>query len=303
MSNRTNKALISKLPGAVLILLTTTILSCGNESSEADAWGNFEATETVISSPVAGEILQLPVKEGSRLDAGEFIGLIDTTTTWLQVKELMATRESVRSKIATINSQTAIFEQQIKNLNLELERVKRMLEDGAATQKQFDDLSGQIEVLRKQVSANSSQKLSVAGELSVLDARHELLKEALESCRITAPVKGTVTERYAEPGEITAPGRPLIRLADLQRIKLKVYVSGADLADVITGNSCRVRIDGSDDSYIEYPGTIIAVSDRAEFTPKIIQTKEERVSLVYAVTIEVENDGRIKSGMPGEAIF
>jgi HlyD family secretion protein len=178
-----------------------------------------------------------------------------------------------------------------------------MLKDEAATKKQYDDLTGQVAVLQKQIAANNTQKASVAAELSVYEAKEATLNEQIFRSIVKSPLKGTIIEKYSEAGEITAAGKPLVKIADLSLMKLKVYVSGAQLGSIRIGQECKIRIDDERKGYKSFTGTISYVSGKAEFTPKIIQTKEERVTLVYAVNIDVKNDGTMKSGMPGEVIF
>jgi HlyD family secretion protein len=196
-----------------------------------------------------------------------------------------------------------VIRQQMENINVNIERTRRMLADGAATQKQLDDLTGQADVLKKQADANNTQRRTVTAELLSVDAKRAILNEQIARSTVRAPFDATVIDKYASAYEITAAGKPLVKLADMKTMKLKVWVSGAQLARVITGAPCTVRIDDGEKGFRTYTGTITHVSEKAEFTPKIIQTKEERVTLVYAVTIELTNDGTIKSGMPGEAIF
>jgi HlyD family secretion protein len=178
-----------------------------------------------------------------------------------------------------------------------------MLKDDAATKKQYDDLTGQIAVLEKQIAANNTQKATIAAELSVYESRKATLKEQINRSSVKSPLNGTILEKYSEAGEITAAGKPLVKISDLSVMKLKVYVSGAQLGSLKIGNECTVRVDDGKKGYKSFTGTISYISGKAEFTPKIIQTKEERITLVYAVTIDVKNDGTMKSGMPGEAIF
>jgi HlyD family secretion protein len=178
-----------------------------------------------------------------------------------------------------------------------------MMKDDAATQKQYDDLTGQVAVLKKQIAANNTQKISIASELIVYESKKATLNEQISRSYVKSPLAGTLIEKYSEAGEITAQGKPLAKIADLSVIKLKVYVPGAELGKIKTGQQCTVRIDDGVKGYRNLSGTISYVSEKAEFTPKIIQTKEERVTLVYAVNINVINDGSLKSGMPGEAIF
>lgn len=285
------------------ILIIMLVSSCKNQISEADAWGNFEATEILISAETGGKILLFPIEEGKILSNNELVAVIDTILFSMQVDELESSEKAIRSNINTISSQNEILRQQISNLEVNISRIKNMLNDKAATQKQYDDLLGQKAVFERQIESNNTRKVSVANELAVLEAKKDQLRERITRCTILSTSRGTVIQKYAEKGEITSHGKPLVKIADLSVMKLKVYISGAQLAEVKTGDKCLARIDKGESDYYEYTGQVINVSDKAEFTPKIIQTKEERVSMVYAVTIAVENDGRIKSGMPGEAIF
>ena len=287
-----------------LIIITALIFAgCKNNSDKADAYGNFEATEVVVSSETSGRILKFDLTEGAEIDKGTEIALIDTTLFHLQLSEIDAGMKSIRTRISSINAQNDILNQQIENLNINIARINNMLKDDAATKKQYDDLTGQVAVLLKQIAANNTQKASVAAELSVYEAKKATLNEQLLRTCVKSPLKGTLIEKYSESGEMTAAGKPLAKIADLSLIKLKVYVSGAQLGSIKIGQQCTVRTDDGKKGYTSFQGTISYISGKAEFTPKIIQTKEERVTLVYAVTIEVENDGTMKSGMPGEVIF
>ena len=276
---------------------------CGRADRSPDAWGNFEATEILISSESGGKIISVFADEGDNVSGNDLAVVTDTSMLVLQLGELRATKAGTRTKISSIDAQNSVLLQQIKNLEVNIDRVTNMIEGKAATQKQLDDLTGQVDVLKKQIEANNIQKVSVFSEITVLDAREEILKEQLSKCYLKFPSDGTVLARYCEPGELTGQGKPLFKIADLSVMELKVFVSGAQLSSVKIGERCIARIDNGPENYIEFSGTITRISDKAEFTPKIIQTHEERVDLVYAVTIEVDNDGSIKSGMPGEAIF
>jgi HlyD family secretion protein len=211
--------------------------------------------------------------------------------------------KSVKTRISSINAQNDILFQQITNLNVNIVRIGKMLKDDAATQKQLDDLTGQEAVLQKQIAANNTQKASVAAELNVYESKKATLDEQIKRSSIKSPLNGTIIEKYSEAGEITAAGKPLVKIADLSLMKLKVFVSGAQLGSIRTGQQCTVRTDNGEKGFSFASGTITYISEKAEFTPKIIQTKEERVTLVYAVNIDVVNNGTFKSGMPGEAIF
>ena len=288
----------------LLIIIAAVLLAgCKNKAEKADAFGNFEATEVIISAETNGRILQFGLQEGVMVDRGTTLALIDTTVLNLQKAEITAGMESVTSRVSSINAQNDILNQQIENLNVNISRIEKMLREDAATQKQYDDLTGQVAVLQKQIIANNTQKTSVAADLTVYKSKEATVNEQIKRCVVKSPLKGTIIEKYPEAGEITVAGKPLVKIADLSVIKLKVFVSGAQIGKIKTGQTCKVRIDNGEKKFSSFTGTIGYISEKAEFTPKIIQTKEERVVLVYAVNIDVINDGSLKSGMPGEVLF
>lgn len=286
-----------------LIATVVLIAGCRHGKESADAYGNFEATEVLVSAETNGRILRFSLTEGSVVEEGMEIALVDTTFFHLQKAELEANRESIRTRLRTLDAQNGILRQQVANLTREITRMEKLLLSEAGTQKQYDDLTGQVEVLNKQIAANNTQKASVWAELSVVDSKKALPDEQLKRCSIKSPLKGTLIEKFAKKGEMTVAGKPLAKIADLSVIRLKAYVSGSQLGSLVPGAACTVRVDEGEKGYRSYPGKITRISEKAEFTPKIIQTKEERVTLVYAVTIEVVNDGTLKSGMPGELFF
>jgi HlyD family secretion protein len=283
--------------------LVVLLAACNNDKELADAYGSFEATEVMISAESNGRIVQLPVREGEAITEGQTIALLDTTLFHLQKEEANAGINTIKSRTQTISAQNEILRQQIGNLQVNLARTENMLKEDAATQKQFDDLAGQVAVLEKQISANNTQNSLVDSEIASVEAKKALLDEQIRRCHVKSPLNGTILTKYAEAGEMITAGRPLVKIADLSIIRLKVFVSGAQLGDLKIGNPCTIRVDDGSKGYKSATGTISHIADKAEFTPKIIQTKEERVTLVYAVTIDVENDGTLKPGMPGEAIF
>lgn len=288
-----------------ILLFTTLVLSisCTNKQGDADGYGNFEATEVMISSETSGRIIQFDRVEGNIIEKGDLIALVDTTILHLQKAETEAGIRSVRTRISSINAQNGILNQQIENINVNIRRIANMLKDEAATQKQYDDLTGQVAVLQKQISANNTQRESVIAEMNVMESRKATVNEQIKRSSVLSPLSGTIIQKYSEAGEVTTAGKPLVKIADLSVINLKVYISGSQLGRVKTGAKCKVRIDDGKKGYRELEGTVGFVSEKAEFTPKIIQTKEERVTMVYAVEIAVVNDGTLKAGMPGEAIF
>lgn len=287
-----------------LILIIALFLSgCKERAGEADAYGNFEATEVIVSAETSGRILHFNATKGSEITEGTEIALIDTLLFHLQKGEIEAGIRSVRTRMNSIDAQNGIVNQQIGNLKVNISRVENMLKDDAATRKQYDDLKGQEAVYLKQIEAGIAQRASTAAEIAVLESKKAVLDEQIRRGSVRSPLTGTLIEKYSEAGEIASAGRPLAKIADLSIMKLKVYVSGSMIGDVKIGEKCTVRIDKGKKDYVSFPGTVSYISGKAEFTPKIIQTKEERVTLVYAVNISVANDGSLKSGMPGEAIF
>jgi HlyD family secretion protein len=286
-----------------IILALVALSGCKNSADQADAFGNFEASEVIISAETSGRILNFEATEGTRLEKGTLLALIDTTLFHLQKDEINAGIKTVKTRLASVNAQNEILDQQISNITINVKRIERMLKDDAATQKQLDDLTGQVAVLQKQIEANNTQKASINAESGVFESRKATVNEQIKRSSIVMPLSGTIIEKYSEEGEMTAAGKPLAKIADMSLIKLKVYVSGGQLGNVRNGEKCTIRTDSGEKGYFSFPGTISHIAEKAEFTPKIIQTKEERVTLVYAVTIDVVNDGTLKSGMPGEAIF
>jgi len=284
-------------------LIFIALIACNKKESQSDAYGNFEADPVLVSAEATGKLLQFTVSQGQQIDSGTVAGIIDTAQIVLSKQQLSAQSSAVNAKKGTIRSQIAVFEEQIINLKVNETRVREMLKDGAATQKQMDDITGQISVVEKQIASTQTQFISVEKEIEVLKAQENILDEQYRRCFIKSPLSGTVLETYAEQGEITATGKTLFKVADIGELTLKVYVDGSLLPSVKLGQQVEVIIDKNQKENHQLTGKVAWISPEAEFTPKIIQTKEERVKLVYAVKIKVPNDGRLKIGMPGEANF
>ena len=295
------KLKLNKMKFKLLILtLSIVVVGCTTSIEKSDAFGNFEAETVIISSESSGKILQLNIEKGQKIEAGFITALIDTVQIQLKLVQIDAQKAAVNSRKPTINSQIAVFEEQKKNLQTNEVRILKMLEDGAATQKQLDDIQGQISLIDKQIASTKTQFTAISKELKVLDSQKLSLKDQLERCFVKSPATGSILETYAEQGELTAPGKPLFKMANLDELTLKVYVSGAQLPNVKIGQTVDVLIDKSEKENQTLSGKIDWISSEAEFTPKIIQTKEERVKLVYAVKVLVKNDDTLKIGMPGE---
>jgi len=287
-----------------IIALSLLIMgACKNGEKKSDAYGNFEAVETIVSSEVAGKLLSMEVKQGDLLQTGKLIARIDTTELILKKLQTQAQLAASETKRQNVTAQINVLKEQKKNVETTQQRITKMFADKAATQQQMDDVNGQVNVLNKQISATDSQFQLIASEMEVIDKQLDLFTEQLTKCRIHSPIKGTVLETYLETGELATPGKPVLKMADLSNLELKVYVSGAQLSKVKLGNEVKVLIDSDAKEMQTLSGKITWISSESEFTPKIIQTKEERVKLMYAVKILVVNDGTLKIGMPGEVIF
>ena len=284
----------------ITVILAVAFSGCTNNSNQSDAFGNFEAETVIVSSESSGKILEMHIEKGQKIEAGSVTAIIDTMQLHLKLKQIQAQKEAVAARRKTISSQVAIFEEQKKNLQINKKRISKMLKDGASTQKQLDDITGQIDVLDRQIESTRTQYDPISKELEVLEAQKEITEDLIKSCTIKSPAEGTILETYAEEGELATPGKPLFKMAGLDELTLRVYVSGAQLPHIKTAQTVKVKVDKDETENQLFTGNVTWISSEAEFTPKIIQTKEERVKLVYAVKIAVKNDGTLKIGMPGE---
>ena len=283
-----------------IVLVTLVLHSCKNTENQSDAYGNFESESTIVSAEIAGKILELRLEEGQTILQGENCVVIDTTQAALSIAQIKAQAESVKAKKSNILSQVSIFEEQKKVLEVEKHRIERLIADGASTQQKLDNIVGQISIIEKQIASTKTQFTLINKELTVLNSQLDIAVEQLQKSFINSPISGTVLNTYAEEGELIMPGKAIFKVVDLSELTLKVYISGAMLPSVKIGQKVDVIIDADKDSNQTLKGNVSWISSEAEFTPKIIQTKEERVKLVYAVKVKVKNDGRLKIGMPGE---
>jgi len=293
------------MKNSILLFMLSGILavSCSDSDVRSDAYGNFEATEIIISAECQGIMEVLTIQEGKQYPAGHLAGIIDSSYLYLQKEQLKAQMMAVKVKKEGIRAQIEVFKEQQRILLHEKERLEKLLSDGAATSKQLDDLNGQLSILEKQVQATETNYLSVNAEVNALSKQEDLISEQLSRCKIINPVEGTVLEKYIETNEMAVPGKSLYKIADLSKMQLRVYIGGDQISSVRLGQKVRIFIDGEEDSRQELEGIISWISEKSEFTPKIIQTKSERVDLVYALKVEVSNDGRLKIGMPGDVLF
>ena len=284
----------------ILTIITALILfSCNKADNEADAYGNFEATEITISAESNGKIEFLNLDEGMQLEKNAVIGQIDTIQLYLNKQQLIASKNTIYSKSANVLSQRNVVEEQLKTAKIEQNRITAMFNENAATKRQVDEISGKVKVLQQQINSVETQNAPIVNEVKSIDIQIEKINDQLKKSKIINPVKGTVLAQYAEPNEITAYGKPLYKIADLSEMTLRVYFSETQLSSIKVGQEVNVTIDEKDGKK-PYKGKISWISSSAEFTPKIIQTREERVNLVYAVKVIVKNNGSLKIGMPAE---
>ena len=288
-------------------LLVLLAASCVEGNKAYDASGVFESTEVTVSAEGNGKILSLDLQEGDRLEAGQIVGCIDTVQLHLSEVQLEASRRAVGSGRLDISRQIAALERQIGKQRQELDRFTKLEKAGASNRKQVEDIQAQIETLERQLAAqkeslNSSNR-NVSGQADALEAQIEQIRDRIRKCVITSPVAGTVLAKYSEAGEFAALGRALFKVADIDNIRLRAYITADQLTSLKLGQQVRVFADQGSSGRKEYAGTLIWISDKAEFTPKTIQTRDERANLVYAVKIAVENDGLIKLGMYGDIKF
>ncbi|MCI6046928.1 MAG: HlyD family efflux transporter periplasmic adaptor subunit [Bacteroidales bacterium] len=288
-------------------LLVLLAASCVEGNKAYDASGVFESTEVTVSAEGNGKILSLDIQEGDRLEAGQIVGCIDTVQLHLSEVQLEASRRAVGSGWLDISRQIAALESQIGKQRQELDRFTKLEKAGASNRKQVEDIQAQIETLERQLAAqkeslNSSNR-NVSGQADALEAQIEQIRDRIRKCVITSPVAGTVLAKYSEAGEFAALGRALFKVADIDNIRLRAYITADQLTTLKLGQQVRVFADQGSSGRKEYAGTLIWISDKAEFTPKTIQTRDERANLVYAVKIAVENDGLIKLGMYGDIKF
>jgi len=297
-----NKLLIS-----ACIALTTFLFSCSNGNGDFDATGTFESEEVIVSSEATGRLLEFDVEEGFNLKEDQIVGIVDTTQLYLKKKQIESTIKALLSKQPDIPTQLAAVEEQITAAKREKERIENLVKTNAATTKQLDDINSQLDVLNKQYDATKSSltitKQGIRSETLPLIAQVEQIQDQLNKSIIKNPVDGTVLTRYAKQDEITSNGKALYKIADLSEMILRAYINGDQLGQVKLGQKVKVYVDKGNGEQKELEGEIFWVSSKAEFTPKTIQTKDERANLVYAIKVRIKNDGYLKIGMYGEVKF
>jgi HlyD family secretion protein len=305
----------------LLVIGVTLLAACQQHKIVTDASGVFESDEVIVSAEQSGQILSFAIQEGDTLERGAVVGNIDMSNTMLQKQQVQATIAALREKTTNplpqtelVKKQLAVQESQLAQQLREKARTENLLKADAATQKQLDDINSMIDQLQKQIAVSkqqialddsniATQNRTIYSEQAPLEKSVAQIQDQINKGRIVNPIRGTVLTRYALQGEMTTTGKALYKIADLDTLTLRAYVTGSQLTMVKMGQTCKVYSDEGSDQYREYPGQVYWISDKSEFTPKTIQTRDERANLVYAVKIRVKNDGFLKLGMYGEVKF
>lgn len=287
-----------------LLVIALLLISCNDTIETFDASGTFEAVEVIVSAEVAGTLQALSVQEGSVAQKGQLLGWIDSTQLYLKKKQLLAQIDAILSRRPDIATQLASYRVQLETAEREKNRIENLFRADAATQKQLDDAKAQVDVFRRQMAAHRSSldvsSQSLVSETLPLSAQVEQLEDQLRRCRVVNPMDGTILAQYAEAHELVTVGMPLYKIADISALELRAYITGNQLPGIKLNQQVTAFVDDGAGGFREYPGTITWISSKAEFTPKTIQTKDERADLVYAIKVKVENDGYLKIGMFGE---
>lgn len=284
--------------------MMVSLVACKGGSGDYDASGVFETTEVTVSARGTGEIMRFDIEEGYQVEAGQAVGYIDTIQLHLKKEELLGNLMATDSRRYNVSRQIASLRQEIATQKRERLRYENLVREKAANQKQLDDINSGLAVLEKRLAAQvetlENSNRSVSGEVLMLEARIAQIEDQIAKCVITSPVRGTILSKYAERGELAAQGRSLFKVGDLSDMYLRVYITAPQLTTLKVGQQVKVYADEGEDGRREYAGRVSWIADKAEFTPKTIQTRDERANLVYAVKIAVRNDGFIKKGMYGE---
>lgn len=286
---------------ASIILLLT---ACGKGNGDYDASGVFETTEVIVSAEANGKIMQLNFIEGQQVEQGKALGYIDTVQLYLKKMQLLTNTSAVKSGRVDIPRQIAAIKQQIATQKNEQKRFENLVKANAANQKQLDDINAQILVLERQLTAQTelleNSNKNISEQSSGLEVQIAQINDQIQKSIISSPINGTILSKYAEQGELATQGRALFKVADIEHMFLRAYITASQLTQVKIGQAVKVYADFGEKEMKEYSGTITWISDKSEFTPKTIQTRDERANLVYAVKVAVKNDGYLKYGMYGE---
>jgi HlyD family secretion protein len=299
--------MIMKKVTLLAISASLIFASCHNSENDFDAAGAFESVETIVSTESSGTIMEFNVEEGQTLKPHQFVGYLDSVQLYYKKQQLVDQIASTTSQIPNIPVQIASLQAQLDEAKKNQTRVSNLFKANAATQQQMDDANTQVEVLNKQIDAQESTlgitSTTLSKNIAPIQAQIDQLNDQLIKCRIINPIHGTVLTKYAENHEVVMPGKALYKIAETDTLILRAYITGSQLTEVKLGQKVKVRTDLGSNQYRFYPGTVYWVSDKSEFTPKTIPTKDERADLVYAIKVRVINDGYLKIGMYGEVSF
>ena len=288
-------------------IILTSFLSCKQGPAPSDASGNFEAIETIVSAETNGKIMALLVDEGDKLKEGQFIGYMDSIQLHLTKLQLQQNKKTILSARPNIDVQVASLNKELDNAFADRKRIENLVRGGVASQKQLDDIDSKISIIQSKISAQQSSLSTTTTNINEqgqnIYTQLSLVDDQIRKCRIINPVNGTVLAKYAEQGEVASIGRPLYKIAGLDTLDLRAYITGDKLSSIHLGQDVMVRTDDGRNGFKIYAGEIRWISDKSEFTPKTIQTRNERANLVYAIKVRVKNDGYIKIGMFGEVIL
>jgi len=291
----------------LLSAISLVLFSCNNTKERFDAAGNFEAVEITVSAEANGKIMAFDLTEGQLLEQNQLVGYIDSIQLYLTKLQLIQNRKAILSGRPDIAVQLESLQKELDNAISDRDRIRNLVNGEVASRKQLDDAETRIAIIQSKIEAQKSvlttSTTTLNEQSNAVEIQQAQIEDQLQKCRIINPVKGTVLSKYAEPFEMTSMGRPLYKIADLDNLYIRVYVSEPQLSQIRLGQPAEVMIDSEQKEGKRYEGVISWISSKAEFTPKIVQTKEERVTLVYAVKILVKNDGSLKIGMPGEVTF
>lgn len=283
------------------------MFSCNDKENDFDASGSFEAVETILSAEANGQILQLNVEEGQQLEAGQKVGFIDSTQLAINKMQLRQNEKAILSGRPQIQIQTESLKRQLDNAILDRNRTEKLVKGGVASQKQLDDINSKVAALQAQIKAQKSSLETTNENLTqqgnTVGVQLKGIEDQLSKSVIVNPIKGTVLAKYAEQYEMAVIGKPLYKIANLETLDLRAYITGTQLPQIKMAQQVKVRIDQGEKKYKEYQGTIGWISDKSEFSPKTIPTKDERANLVYAIKVRVKNDGYLKIGMYGEVLW
>lgn len=282
-------------------------VSCSGEKMRGDAFGNFEAVEIIVSSEADGQLINFDIEEGYILNENQVYGVIDTVQLGLKKQALKDQINSLYAKMPDIATQINVLKERLAKAEYEHRRINELVKTEAATTKQLDDIDAEIKLIKKEMAASLStltiQQKGLIADIKPLETQIEIIEYQILKSHVTSPINGTVLTKFAHKGELTTKGRALMKVADLENILFRAYVEETQLSQVKIGDTVELLIDNAQKGYDKYNGTITWVSSKAEFTPKVIQTKSERANQVYAIKVMVKNDGKLKIGMPGEIIF